>query len=46
MRVLYNIPSQEKIDCNKRIDIIVAPPGLHDTVLFAFFKIRKQCEIL
>ena len=37
MRVLYDLPPQENIDCNKRIDSIVAPPGLHDAVFNSHF---------
>ena len=37
MRVFYNIPSQENTDYNKIIDIIVAPPGLHDAVFNSHF---------
>ena len=37
MKVLYDLPSQENIDYNKRIDIIVATPGLHDAVFYSRF---------
>ena len=36
MVILYVIPLQDDIYHNKIIDIIFAPPGLHDVVLYSY----------
>ena len=37
MEKLYDLPLQEDIDINRSIDILAAPPGLHDVVSYSDF---------